>query len=481
MAIEIYNATDLKNIENDMEGDYILMNDIDIGSDFDKIGEWSFFGTIDGQGYKIHGSLNPYDDNGDYGFGLFWRVMGMDFDNEAVISNLTLDISINSPEIVNTTSNGSFGHEASLAKFINCHVILDFESTETMDLGGFVGRGRVEHVFKNCSYKGTLASGGNEVGGICGDSKNEGVFEDCYVNAHIKTARGGGLVVGTIGSTESTTVKRCYANGIISDTFGAGSGMANNGGGITAYAGRNVLIEQCYAVITCHGIEGEVGGIVAMSAEENGFIPTVRKCFAEVDISGCCVGGLIGAVYTATHIKDCYAVGDVVGTDFVAGGLIGGEWGDATIDFSFENCYAAAAVSGEGNKGGLIGVVNTDPVVNCYYDSEVSGQEDDDGRGIPKTTAEMKNIDTFDPEWDIAEQDEVTQDEYGWNSNYIWGIGTANNGYPFLWLEVVDVLNIWPKIGAIWETGSDIWVKVGAVWKKVIGLWIKKGAEWKEN
>jgi len=69
---------------------------------------------------------------------------------------------------------------------------------------------------------------------------------------------------------------------------------------------------------------------------------------------------------------------------------------------------------GDGYAGGLIGE-NTNTVTNSYYDSEVSGQSDNSGNGIPKTTSEMKAAFS------------------AWDFTNIWGINTAiNGGYPYL-------------------------------------------------
>ena len=73
------------------------------------------------------------------------------------------------------------------------------------------------------------------------------------------------------------------------------------------------------------------------------------------------------------------------------------------------------------NKGGLIGY-NAGTVSNSYYDTEISGQSDT-GKGVPKTTVEMKQETTFNTgvpatTWDFAA---------------IWGLTSAiNNSYPYL-------------------------------------------------
>jgi hypothetical protein len=91
-------------------------------------------------------------------------------------------------------------------------------------------------------------------------------------------------------------------------------------------------------------------------------------------------------------------------------------------------------VSGNSSVGGLAGYNNA-TVSNSFWDTETSGQSSSDG-GTGKTTAEMKNVDTFtdlstvglDSTWDFVgnPNDDTGNDDY-------WDIdGTTNDGYPYL-------------------------------------------------
>ncbi|PTN32232.1 GLUG motif-containing protein [Desulfonatronum sp. SC1] len=149
----------------------------------------------------------------------------------------------------------------------------------------------------------------------------------------------------------------------------------------------------------------------------------------DVDITGSTyAGGLVGQLQGT--VDNSYVTGSVSG-DSNVGGLVGFNTGSVT------NCYATASVSGDSNVGGLVGSKSASgTVTNSFYDTNTTGQSDTN-KGTPKTTAQMKNIATFnDPDatdglttaWPIVE---------GWaafqSPNNIWGIcqGT-NNGYPFL-------------------------------------------------
>jgi hypothetical protein len=54
-------------------------------------------------------------------------------------------------------------------------------------------------------------------------------------------------------------------------------------------------------------------------------------------------------------------------------------------------------------------------ITDCYYNSETTGQSDDDGRGAPLTTEEMKNSVNFT----------------NWDFDTVWGIDQGNS-YPYL-------------------------------------------------
>ena len=67
--------------------------------------------------------------------------------------------------------------------------------------------------------------------------------------------------------------------------------------------------------------------------------------------------------------------------------------------YRIKNSYAAGAISGDSNTGGLVGY-NEAYVNYSYYDKDTT-EQDDEGKGIPKTTQEMIQHDTFTPEWDF--------------------------------------------------------------------------------
>jgi len=153
------------------------------------------------------------------------------------------------------------------------------------------------------------------------------------------------------------------------------------------------------------GVRGydNVGGLVGSSSNGG----TISNSYATGNVTGSrtYVGGLVGHNYGATI--NSYATGSVTGRD--VGGLVGHNYG-ATI-----NSYATGSVTGR-DVGGLVGY-NSGTISNSYYDKETSGRTDT-GKGIGKTTAEMKTQNTYE----------------GWDFENTWTIlsTVVNKGYPIL-------------------------------------------------
>ncbi|NLJ77582.1 MAG: hypothetical protein GX325_10065, partial [Peptococcaceae bacterium] len=127
-------------------------------------------------------------------------------------------------------------------------------------------------------------------------------------------------------------------------------------------------------------------------------------------------GGLVG--YTVSNnsitISQCYNTAAVIGTNY-AGGLTGCLRGGDQITDS----YNTGRVTGA-NTGGLVGKKEGGAVSGSYYDRETSGQGDEN-KGIPLTTAQMKQQESF----------------AGWDFNNTWRI-IEGGTYPKLTWQVLQ-------------------------------------------
>jgi len=189
---------------------------------------------------------------------------------------------------------------------------------------------------------------------------------------------------------------------------------ANNLGGLSGLCSGT--IDQVYVYVNLiegsngvGGICGNHNGTISESFTLNGnlsastnyggglvgtnYLGIIQNSYSNVSVNGVRVGGLVGENYFAgTSVNNSYSSGRVIGS--IAGGLIGSQGGGANISL-------------------------------CYYDTNTSGQSDNTGKGVPKTTPQMQNISTFTG-WDIVELSSWT--------NEIWYIDDTND-YPRLGWE----------------------------------------------
>jgi hypothetical protein len=264
-------------------------------------------------------------------------------------------------------------------------------STLGVGLFGYVGaHGQV----RNLGVENIRVTGGDCVGGLVGVI-DLGSLTSCYFRGNVYGS--GEVVGGLVGWNYRGHLANCYELGYVGgDAFVGGLVGQNSWGPLT----------NCYASGNVGGTGNCVGGLVGF--DDSG---SITNCYSTGRVSGGgFLGGLVGENYHST-ITNCYSTGSVSGTLYV-GGLAGDNNG------KIWNCYSTGRVSGTNSVGGLVGY-NPPPkgvVMASFWDIETSGRSTSAG-GTPKTTAEMKTIDTFtDAGWDFVE---------------IWGIG-ENQTYPFL-------------------------------------------------
>ncbi len=245
-----------------------------------------------------------------------------------------------------------------------------------MYVGGFIpssnhyGDFKVTNCYVYADVIGSLRSDWDCTGGFVGANKRNGVYEYCGFEG---TVTGKNYVSGFC--VEGNSLKYCYAKGIVTGEQYV-SGFCASG-----YRNSYFSVSQCF-------FEGEVRG----------------KMY---------VNGFSGAT---TGIYDSYARAHLVGDDYVAGfaqstGNIGG------TNLALRN-YAACTIdcAGENKTGFVLKGLDTE-TRDVYYDSELSGMSGAQAGTNPRTTSQMKQVETY-KNWDFED---------------IWGIrDTINDGYPIL-------------------------------------------------
>jgi hypothetical protein len=175
------------------------------------------------------------------------------------------------------------------------------------------------------------------------------------------------------------------------------------------------LVGRNFGIIT----ESYSTGIIRLELEAreaiNGYYPSLMDNLL-TDWNRGWVGGLVGVNMSGGSVRNSYshvavaihAPGEL--SFGLSGGFIGYNEGNVI------NCYSTGSVSDNKYKGGLIGYRSTHAVIqSSYYDKNTSGRGDNYSKGIPKTTAEMKNQATF----------------VGWSTD-IWQFSSDNTQYPEL-------------------------------------------------
>ncbi len=162
-----------------------------------------------------------------------------------------------------------------------------------------------------------------------------------------------------------------------------------------------------------------VGAIVGQST--SGTLIARSCATGEVIASGDDAGGLVGNNDDNATVEDSYARVDVSGAQRV-GGLVGYQRG------TIRRSYSTGTVSGSGHVGGLTGrEIAHGSTFDSFWDTQSSGTSTS-GSGTGKTTAQMKDAQTYT-------NTATSGLSSPWDFTTIWDIDdteTYAEGYPFL-------------------------------------------------
>jgi hypothetical protein len=253
--LEIRDWYDLDAIRDNLDGEYILMNDLDSttagytelasptangGKGWQPIGTelYPFTGSFNGQGYGTRDLFINRSDEDDVG--LFRFVAG-----EGVVENIG---------VVNATVTGFIGVGSLVA--VNDGTVSDSYATGSVSgewfAGGLVGQnnGNVTNSYSNSSVMGDVY-----VGGLMG--VNDGTVSDSFAAVSVSgTIDAGGLV-----GANYDTVSDCYSSGSVDGIGRTGGLMGGNWGNVSSsYSTSNVTGNEWVG-----GLVGENGGNVTDS------------------------------------------------------------------------------------------------------------------------------------------------------------------------------------------------------------------------
>ena len=321
---EISTASDLQAMQEDLNDNYIVVNDINAsctvnwnnGQGFDPIGEWDvrFAGSLDGQNHTISDlSINRLDDNE---VGLFGYISeGGEVKNVGVIN-----VNINGDEKVGGLVGRNYGTVSNSYSTGNV--------TGKKLVGGLVGEnynGNISNSYSTGNVTGEGEVGEGEVGGLVG--QNWGTVSNSYSTGNVTGEK---LVGGLVGNNGNSTISNSYSTGNVTGGY-------------------------------------DVGGLVGYDDEGN-----ISNSYSTGNVTGeSNVGGLVGDIYKG-NISNSYSTGNVTGGIRV-GGLVGENSGTTV-----SNSYSTGNVSGDNRVGGLVGD-NSGTVSNSYSTGNVIGESFDVG------------------------------------------------------------------------------------------------------
>ncbi len=275
----------------------------------------------------------------------------------------------------------------------------------TQDHVGLIGALGEHNRVANIGLAAVNVSGAGFVGGLIGFSHNSNVIANSYVTG---TVSGDFYVGGLIGMNFITNnrVVDCHSHAIV-------SGRERSVGGLIGRSGGR--ISGSYATGDVFGAGADdVGGLVGYNSSD------IVASYATGNVFGTYrVGGLAGASATAI-ITDTYATGNVRGINagdvlgiehFGVGGLVGSNL--AIVN----NSYAIGRVSGDGDKGGLVGH-NEGAIAASYFDVQTTGQPAEENGDAGLTTLALQAPTS------------ATGIFAAWNPSW-WDFGTSRQ-YPVL-------------------------------------------------
>ncbi len=265
-GVQIRNWNDLDVVRNNLDGQFLLMNDLNSttagyeelagptandGKGWQPIGIWPnpFTGSFDGQGFEIRDLFidRPVEDH----VGLFSFV-----ETGAVI----VDVALTDADVTGQTYVGALVGHIHDGGLSNCH------STGSVagdtEVGGLAGESGA--IVSN-SYSTANVSGSFVVGGLIG--QNHGTLSKSYSTGSVF---GDEYVGGLVGWNQEGTVSNSYSIGRVDGVSLVGGLVGSN----------RATVSSCYSAGNVTGLE-DVGGLTGRNYEG-----TVSNSFWDMQTSG---------------------------------------------------------------------------------------------------------------------------------------------------------------------------------------------------
>ncbi|MEN6425560.1 MAG: GLUG motif-containing protein [Phycisphaerales bacterium] len=252
------------------------------------------------------------------------------------------------------------------------NITLPFSEDNYVGLFGYVGTSgadsrRSTGTVQNVHLQDVQIAGDYCVGGLFGYCG--GVATSCSVSGIVNGSTYGNIAgvgnVGGLAGCNSGAMSNCHSAGSVS------SGTHCLGGLIGRNSG-DVIECDSTCIVTGTSVAGDatsVGGLVGDNSD-GGRVSNSHSTGSVM--GGSCVGGLIGG--NDEDCDGCYSTGQVTGSGYAIGGLVGLNSRGAAI-----NCYSTGHVTGSRYVGGLLGDNYGGIVSNCHCTGVVDAIKDSAG------------------------------------------------------------------------------------------------------
>ncbi|MDR0666394.1 MAG: hypothetical protein LBF71_03180 [Campylobacteraceae bacterium] len=301
-VIEITDHDGLNDIRDNLDGTYILLNDIPLDTGVDPNNGWDPIGN----------DSNPFT--------------GIFSGNGNTISNLWINRT--------TTDNvGLFGIiENSQIKNIGVEIPNDKEMKGKDNVGGIAGWVRSSSIISN-SYSIGSVSGTYSIGGIVGYIIGSSNITNSYSTANVN---GSQLVGGIAGSLYASSIRNSYLIGTI-------SGNSNYVGGIAGSL-YSSSITNSYSMGTISGTGNYVGGIAGIV---HGYSSITNNAAINPSVTGTSNVNRVAGFVEDSTVENNFALDSMVVSSYLSGNA--GTDKNET-DLKTQSTYSDT-VSGDGNGG----------------------------------------------------------------------------------------------------------------------------------
>jgi filamentous hemagglutinin family protein len=215
-------------------------------------------------------------------------------------------------------------------------------------------------ILRDMQLKNVSVSAGYLAGGLLGQDWGSYTLGSLIENVHVLS----GTVTTAANSTAGGLVGQLSANSTV------------------RYSSSAASVSNGYAI---GGLIGRVLGGTVEYSHASGSVQSSNNLGGTGGLLGLIAVDTDGANPIPTTVQYSYALGNVVNSSGIAtGGLIGRNLGNNTIS----NVYAAGAVTGLSNGGGLFGSIGsgTPTITNAYWDTTTTGQATSAGTGTTGIT-----------------------------------------------------------------------------------------------